>query len=64
MFESTIKFLESEVQYLQNTLAKRDLEIIKLKCEMAQMEEEIKNLNKRIAKAFMTASEIIGGTRK
>lgn len=60
MFEPTIKFLESEVQCLQNTLAKRELEIIKLKVEMAEMEERMKTMNKRIDKAFMAASKIIG----
>lgn len=56
-----LDFLQVTINNLQSTIAFRDLEIMKLKCEMAQMEDEIKTLNKRIDKAFMTASKIIGG---
>ena len=56
-----LDLLQVTINNLQSTIAFRDLEIMKLKCEMAQMEEEIKNLNKRIDKAFMTASQMIGG---
>ena len=56
-----LDLLQVTFNNIQSTIAFRDLEIMKLKCEMAQMEEEIKNLNKRIDRAFMTASEIIGG---
>ena len=56
-----LDLLQVTINNLQSTIAFRDLEIMKLKCEMAQMEEEIKTLNKRIDKAFMSASKIIGG---
>lgn len=59
-----LDLLQATINNLQSTIAFRDLEIMKLKCEMAQMEEEIKTLNKRIDNAFMAASEIIGGKRK
>ena len=58
-----LDLLQTAIDNLQSTIAFRDLEILKLKCEMAQMEEEIKTLNKRIDKAFMSASEIIRGKR-
>ena len=56
-----LDLLQVTINNLQSTIAFRDLEIMKLKCEMAQMEEEIKTLNKRIDNAFMTVSEVIGG---
>lgn len=56
-----LDLLQATINNLQSTIAFRDLEIMKLKCEMVRMEEEIKTLNKRIDKAFMTASKIIGG---
>ena len=56
-----LDLLQATINNLQSTIAFRDLEIMKLKCEMAQMEEEIKTLNKRIDRVFMSASEIIGG---
>lgn len=59
-----LDLLQDTINNLQSTIAFRDLEIMKLKCEMAQMEEEIKNLNKRIDKAFISVSEIIGGKWK
>lgn len=55
-----LDLLQVTINNLQSTIAFRDLEITKLKCEIAQMEEEIKALNKRIDKAFMSASKIIG----
>lgn len=58
-----LDLLQVTIDNLQSTIAFRDLEIMKLKCEMAQMEEEIKSLNKRIDKAFMSAFEIIRGER-
>lgn len=58
-----LDLLQVTINNLQSTIAFRDLEIMKLKCEMTQMEEEIKTLNKRIDKAFMTASKMIGGKR-
>lgn len=54
-----LDLLQVTINNLQSTIAFRDLEIMKLKCEMAQMEEEIKTLNKRIDKAFMSASQMI-----
>lgn len=56
-----LDLLQVTINNLQSTIAFRDLEIMKLKCEMAQMEEEIKNLNKRIDMAFMSATNMIGG---
>lgn len=58
-----LDLLQDTINNLQSTIAFRDLEIMKLKCEMAQMEEEIKTLNKRIDKAFMSASKLFGGKR-
>lgn len=54
-----LDLLQVTINNLQSTIAFRDLEIMKLKCEMAQMEEEIKTLNKRIDKAFISASKMI-----
>lgn len=56
-----LDLLQVTINNLQSTIAFRDLEILKLKSEMAQMEEEIKTLNKRIDRAFISASKIIGG---
>lgn len=55
-----LDLLQVSIDNLQSTIAFRDLEILKLKCEMAQMEEEIKTLNKRIDRAFMLASKMVG----
>lgn len=59
-----LDLLRVTINNLQSTIAFRDLEIMKLKCEMALMEEEFKTLNKRIDRAFMSVSEIVGGERK
>lgn len=56
-----LDLLQVTINNLQSTIAFRDLEILKLRHEMAQMEEEIKTLNKRIDGAFMSAFKIIGG---
>lgn len=56
-----LDLLRVTINNLHSTIAFRNLEIMKLKCEMARMEEEIKTLNKRIDKAHMMAFEIIGG---
>lgn len=56
-----LDLLQVTINNLQSTIAFRDLEIMKLKCEMAKMEEEIKTLNKRIDRAFMAASNLVGG---
>ena len=56
-----LDLLQIAINNLQSTIAFRDLEIMKLNGEMAQMGEEIKTLNKRIDLAFMSASKMIGG---
>lgn len=64
MLKTTIKFLESEVQRIEATLAKRDLEIIKLKVEMDEMEDAMKSMQKRLDRLTISASKIIGGKRQ